>query len=119
MKYMVMMFGSAGAMMETASPDWIREMIAYMTKLDQDLRESGELVFQAGLSDGDTARLVRLDDGIPVVTDGPFAESKESLIGFWIVDVESEQRVIELAGQVAKYAGVVEVRPVPAGPPEI
>ena len=116
MKYMLMMFGSAGEMMETASPDWIREMIAYMTNLDSELRQNGEMVFNAGLADGSAAKLVHADG---LVTDGPFAEAKESLIGFWIVDVASEVRANELATSIAKYSRVVEVRPVAEQPPEV
>jgi hypothetical protein len=116
MKYMLMMFGSAGEMMTVQSPEWIREMITYMTDLDDELRDRGEMVFNAGLADGREATLVHADG---VVTDGPFAEAKESLIGFWIVDVESEARVTELATSIARYSQVVEVRPVAEAPPEV
>ena len=89
MKYMIMMFGDQAGMMERpqTTPEWIEEMIGFMTKLDTDLQESGELVFNAGLADAPTAKLVTLVGGQAVTTDGPFAESKESLAGFWIVDV--------------------------------
>ena len=110
MKYMIMMFGSAAGMMEVKSPDWIKEMIGFMRQLDVDLRNSGELVFNLGLADGSTAKTVSLENGLPVATDGPFAESKESLIGYWVLDVENEARVLEIAGQIVKYANVVEVR---------
>jgi hypothetical protein len=116
MKYMIMMFGSAGEMMQVQSQDWIKEMIGYMVALDDDLRERGEMVFNAGLADGSAAKLVHADG---VVTDGPFAEAKESLIGFWVVDVESEARVVELAASIAKYSRVVEVRPIAGAPPEV
>ena len=116
MKYMLMMFGSAGEMMEVQSQEWITEMIGSMIRLDEDLRERGEMVFNAGLADGGTAKLVHADG---LVTDGPFAEAKESLIGFWVVDVESEARVTELAASIAKYSRVVEVRPVAEAPSEV
>jgi hypothetical protein len=119
MKYMIAMFGSAGEMTEVQSPEWITEMIQFMVSLDEKLRESGELVLAEGLSDGALAKTIRLENGQPVATDGPFAEAKESLIGFWIVDVESEARAIEICAQIAVYSGVVELRPVPAGPPEV
>ena len=119
MKYMIMMFGSAAGMMEVKSPDWIREMIGFMQQLDRDLTNSGELVFNLGLADGSTAKTVSIKDGIPVATDGPFAESKESLIGYWVVDVENEARAIEIASKIVKYSGVVEVRPSPDAPPEV
>lgn len=119
MKYMIMMFGEAGTMMETASPDWIREMIGFMVRLDKDLTDSGELVFQAGLADGSTAMVVSLENGVPVATDGPFAESKESLIGYWVLDVENEARIVEIAGRIAAYANKVEVRRVADAPPDV
>ena len=118
MKYMLMMFGSSEGMGESASPEWIREMIGFMKALDEDLTQRGEMVFNAGLADGSTAKTVRVDGGLPVATDGPFAEAKESLIGFWIVDVASEERVVELAGSIAKYSGLVEVRRTADAPPE-
>jgi hypothetical protein len=119
MKYMIAMFGSASTMTEVQSPAWITEMIGFMRQLDKTLTENGELVYNEGLSDGSMAKIIRLENGQPVATDGPFAEAKESLIGFWIVDVASEERAIEICGQIAVYSGVVELRPVPAGPPEV
>jgi hypothetical protein len=119
MKYMIMMFGSAAGMTEVKSPEWIKEMIGFMQQLDRDLTTSGELVFNLGLADGSTAKTVRLENGLPVATDGPFAESKEALIGYWVVDVESEGRAIEIAGRIVEYSGVVEVRQSPEPPPEV
>jgi hypothetical protein len=115
-KYMIMMFGGAGEMMQTRSSEWIKEMIAFMRDLDQELVESGEMVFNEGLQDGDTAKIVRLTDGVPVTTDGPYAEAKESLIGFWILDVADEARILAIAARIVHYSGVVEVRPVGVAP---
>ncbi len=116
MKYMIMMFGTAGEMMETRSPEWITEMIGFMRNLDQELVASGEMVFNEGLQDGGAAKIVRLADGVPVTTDGPFAEAKESLIGFWVLDVADEARILDIAGRIVRYSGVVEVRPVGVAP---
>jgi hypothetical protein len=115
-KYMIMMFGSAGEMSETQSPEWITEMIAFMRDLDQELVRSGEMVVNEGLQDADAAKIVRLVDGVPVTTDGPYAETKESLIGFWILDVADEQRILDIAGRIVRYSGMVEVRPVGVAP---
>src|SRR5712692_10160207 len=87
MKYMIMTFGSAEAGLKAMGKDWMLEMIQFMRTLDEDLRKSGELVSAEGLADGSQAKTVRFQSGIPVATDGPFAESKESLVGYWIVDV--------------------------------
>ena len=119
MKYMIMMFGSAAGMMDVKSPDWIKEMIRFMQQLDVDLTSSGEMVFNAGLADGRAAKTVRLSNGLPVATDGPYAEAKESLIGYWVLDVENEARILEIAGQIAEWSGVVEVRPLAEAPPEV
>lgn len=118
MKYMLMMFGSQAAMMETATPEWVTEMITFMHTLNSDLESSGELVEARGLVDGSEAKLVSLENGLPVTTDGPYAESKESLIGFWVVDVDGEARAVEIAARIAKYSRVVEVRHVADGPPD-
>jgi hypothetical protein len=119
MRFMIMMFGDAAAMMETRSPEWIREMIAFMQQLDRDLRASGELVFDLGLADGSTAKTVRLEDGGAIVSDGQVAAPGSSLIGYWVVDVESEARALAIAARIVEYARVVEVRPVPDAPPEV
>lgn len=114
---MIMMFGDAAAMGEVQSPDWIREMIADMIAIDHDLTAAGEMVFNAGLGDSSTARTMRYDGGGPVaVTDGPYAESKESLIGFWIVDVDTDDRLREIVHRIVRWSGVVEVRPLGEAP---
>jgi hypothetical protein len=119
MKYMVMMFGDQATMMETRSLDWIKEMIEFMTQVDLDLKESGEHVFDAGLADATQAKTVVIKDGIPVPTDGPFAESKESLAGYWIIDVEDESRALEFASKIVAFIEApVEVRQVMDAPPE-
>ena len=87
-----------------------------MRGLDRELTESGEMVVNEGLQDGGSAKIVRLTDGVPVTTDGPYAEAKESLIGFWILDVADEARILEIAGRIVQYSGVVEVRPVGVAP---
>jgi len=120
MKYMIMMFGSAAGMMESKSKDWVLEMIAFMETLNADLTKAGELVDARGLADGSTAKTITFKDGIPVATDGPFAEAKESVIGFWVVDVESEARALEIAMHVVAFThGPIEVRQVMDEPPEM
>jgi hypothetical protein len=77
------------------------------------LRESGELVGFAALADPSNSTTVRVREGVPAVTDGPYVEAKEFLAGFYIVDCESLDRANELAAQLpdARYTAV-EVRPV-------
>jgi hypothetical protein len=120
MKYMVMMFGEAAQMMETQTTEWIHEMIAFMGKVNEDLTAAGEMVDAQGLADGTQAKTVRFENGGPVATDGPFAESKESMIGYWIIDVESEARAVEFAKKIVAFTkGPIEVRQVMDGPPEV
>ena len=118
MKYMIMMFGDQATMVEVKSPEWIKNMLEFMTKIDGELREAGELVEANGLADPTLAKTVRIENGVPVATDGPFAEAKESLAGYWVVDV-TEERAIEIASQCVTVTGEpVEVRQVMDAPPE-
>ena len=115
MKYMIMMFGGLGATLQDRTPEWITGMHELMMKLDTELKESGEVVASHGLVDPSQAKTVRFTGGVPVPTDGPFAEVKESLAGYWIVEV-SEERAIEIASQVVAYTEYpMEVRRVMHG----
>jgi hypothetical protein len=118
MKYMIMMFGDAATMLEERPKEWVTEMIGFMTQLDVDLREAGELIDAQGLADASQARVVRRTDDGPVVTDGPYAESKESLIGYWVLDVADEDRLMEICASIVHYSEQVEVRPV-MEPPQV
>jgi hypothetical protein len=98
-KYMIMMFGGLGASLADRSPEWIGEMQTTMMRMDHDLRESGEVVESRHLTDPTRATTVRFVDGSPTPTDGPFAEIKESLAGYWIIE-GSYERAVEIASQV-------------------
>jgi hypothetical protein len=79
------------------------------------LKKSGELISTQALADPSQAAVVSVRNGQPVVTDGPFLESKEYLGGFYLIDCENKERAIELAAQIpdAAIEGLgVEVRPV-------
>lgn len=99
MKYMIMMFGGLGASLADRSPEWIADMQSTMMRMDQELRESGEVVDSRHLIDPTRATTVRFVDGAPTPTDGPFAEIKESLAGYWIIEA-SHDRAVEIASQV-------------------
>ena len=117
MKYMIMMFGGLGATLETRTPEWITSMQEFMMKLDGELKEAGEVVASHGLVDPSQAKTVRFQNSVPVPTDGPFAEVKESLAGYWVVDV-SEKRAIEIASQVVAFIEYpMEVRQIMDEPP--
>ena len=78
-----------------------------------ELQASGSWVFAGGLHPPTTATVVRTDSGEIVTTDGPFAETKEQLGGFWIVDVADLDAALDLGRQRARWpaVGPVEVRP--------
>jgi hypothetical protein len=100
-------FGESGAAL-------MSEVGALMNELTQ----SGELVGGEGLADPSNTKTIRPHAGVPVITDGPFAEAKEHLGGYLIVDCESPERATEIAARWpnARFCAM-EVRPImdPAG----
>jgi hypothetical protein len=88
------------------APEEARAHIDYQRAMNRELVESGELVDAQALTGPEVARFVVVDNaGAPVVTDGPFAEAKELLAGYRIVDVESEARALEIAAKVSAAPG--------------
>lgn len=111
------------------APQDIKAHIEFQQALNQELAGRGELVDAQGLAGPEQARFV-VSDGVtaPVITDGPYPESKELLAGYRLVDVESAVRAIEIAGQASAAPGPagqpirqpIEVRQVLSAPdPEI
>jgi hypothetical protein len=119
MKYMIMMFCGLNESMASRSPEWIANMHEFVQKLDGELRENGELVAGNALVDPSKARTVLFQNGAPVPTDGPFAEVKESLAGYWVVDT-TEARAMEIATQVVAVTEYpMEVRQLMAESPSL
>ncbi len=120
MKYMILTFGDQATMMQERTVAWVKEMIQFMQQLVGELKNSGELVYAEGLADPTQAKTVRFQGGVPVPTDGPFAESKEALAGFWVVDVESEARALEIASRIVAFIErPIEVRQIMSAPPQL
>ena len=114
MKYLLIIHNNP-ALMAAMSADELTALGDAHGPFQEKLREAGELVGFAALADPDASRVVRVVDGVPAVTDGPFAETKEHLAGYYVVDVETPERAAELAAQMPEAALVgVEVRPVMA-----
>jgi hypothetical protein len=87
-------------------PGDIRAHIAFQHALNAELISTGELVDAQGLAGPELAKIVTFRGvGAPVVTDGPFLESKEFLAGYRMVDVESEARAIEIAARASAAPG--------------
>ena len=126
MKFMLMMHhGGEGTPIHLWPPKDVQAHIAFMMALNEKLQKSGEFVDAQGLAAPEQAKVVRARKGAPpAITDGPFPESKEFLAGFWILDVESEKRALEIAGQASAAPGIggaqmsipIEVRQVMSAP---
>ena len=131
MKFMLMMNaphggGDGNYWVNSWSPEDLKAHIEFMHDVNKDLLERGERVSAEGLAPPGQAKLVRANkNGGPPITDGPFAESKEFLAGYWIVDVDSPERAYEIAGKISTAPGpggkplylAVEVRQVMSAPP--
>jgi hypothetical protein len=96
----------------TPAPEVLEQMYAQVEEFNEQLRQSGAWVFAGGLHPRESATTVRFKEGQALVTDGPFAETKEQLGGFWIVQAPDLDAALEMAkrGAVA-CQGDVEVRP--------
>lgn len=100
MKYMLAIYGNQAGW-DAITPDVHERIMNGHQALQRDLTASGEFVGSAGLTTVD-ARVVRLRDGVPAVTDGPFTEAKEVLAGYYMVDCESLERATEIAGRIVE-----------------
>jgi hypothetical protein len=78
---------------------------AFMGAFTQKLIDAGELVATEGLAAPDQAKRVRAGKDGRLITDGAFAESKEYLAGFWIIDVDGAERAFEIAAEASKAPG--------------
>jgi hypothetical protein len=100
---------------ETAAPDAMpsAEAVAAMMKYNEALRAAGVLITLDGLHPPSTGARVSFEGGKPVVTDGPFAESKEVLGGYWMIDVRSRDEAIAWAKRCpASSNEIIEIRQV-------
>jgi hypothetical protein len=129
MKYMLMMHAPRAGWETAGIATWpmedLRGHITFMKDFAKELSEGGELVAAEGLASPEHARIVRADkSGAPEVTDGPYAEAKEFLAGYWIVDVETTERAYAIAARASAAPGQggvplnmpIEVREVMSAP---
>jgi hypothetical protein len=129
MKYMILSYasqrdydGMAGK--PTQEPVWSAEdfaaMAEFMEAFNKGLADSGELVETRALAAPVLTRRLQLQNGVPVVTDGPYAETQEVLAGYWIVECDSFDRATEIATRLAgcpapeqaAATAVADVRPI-------
>ena len=112
MKYMLLIYQNPEALQ--ALPQAEKEaLMSTAGSIMAELEETGEWVGGEALADPSLAKTVRAHDGVPAVSDGPFAESKEQVVGICIIDCETEERAVEIAGRWpdARY-WAMEVRPI-------
>lgn len=112
MQYMFLIYSAEGSGPRHGTPEFETLMKRYVS-FSQDVREAGIMRDAAPLQDVDTATTVRVRDGKMDVIDGPFAETKEILGGFYILDCKDLDEALAYAAKIptADY-GSVEVRPV-------
>lgn len=110
MKYMLMIYNNADVW-NALSREEHEAVWSEGGQRWQDLVASGEGITGEPLAAPSESHIVRVQNGVPLITDGPFAEAKEQFVGFLIVDVASEERALEIAASWpdAKYAPI-EVR---------
>ncbi len=112
MKYMLMMMGTKAGVdtYRTWSEKDVQTHFAYLKDLNSELVEAGELVANDGLSAPEQARVVRAGRNGAPITDGVFPESKEFILGYWIVDVENAERAYQIAARLSSGPGPGGVR---------
>ena len=111
MKYMLLIYGNE-ELWSSFDEATFKEVAAETEAQHAALRASGEFVGAWGVGDQAMAKTVTVQGGAPAVTDGPYIEAKEYLGSFDIIDVDSEERALEIAAQVPfARIGKVEIRP--------
>jgi hypothetical protein len=110
-KYMLVLIGEEGGW-EDASPEDMKAEMDRWAALGKETVDAGAFVAGEGLQESATATTVRFKDGEPSVTDGPFAETKEQVGGFYLLECKDLDEALQWAHKVPYRQGAVEVRPV-------
>jgi hypothetical protein len=109
MQYMLLMYFDENSLTESQRTQCYADSATYARQL----HDGGRYVSAAPLHPTSTATSVRFREGEPVITDGPFAETREQLGGFFLINAANLDEAIEIAGQIpASRWGTVEIRPV-------
>lgn len=114
MKYLLIMQVNP-AVLEALTEEERNEVMTGHGEFMKAIQDSGEFILTQALADPASSTVVRGTGSVPAVTDGPFLEAKEYMGGFYLVDCESKERAVELAGLIpdVRFEGLaVEVRPV-------
>jgi hypothetical protein len=111
-KYVLLIFQNPGAF-EALPEDERAGLMKEFEAFNKEIEASGEFIGGSALAHPDNAKTVRRRDGVAVTTDGPFAEAKEQLAGYYIVDCDSIERATEIAVRdPASRLWAIEVRAV-------
>ena len=111
MKYLLAIYGNDD-FWTSFPPEQMQQIIKETDAHNASLFASGELIGAYGVADQMEAKKVRVADGAPVVTDGPYIEAKEYLGSFYVIDCESLDRAIEIAAEMPSARFIdVEIRP--------
>jgi hypothetical protein len=101
------------------SPEEMQRMFAQVDAVNAEMQATGAWVFGGGLVSPESATVVHVTDGEPVMTDGPFAETKELMGGFWILEAPDLDAALAWAVKASTACeGPVEVRPFQDEPPQ-
>jgi hypothetical protein len=112
MKYMILIYDNA-ASRERFSSEQGAELMTEIEAIMKEITDSGELIGSDALADPSNTKTIRLADGVPVVTDGPYAEAKEHLGGYLMVECETPERAAEIARRwPSSRFTPLEVRPI-------
>jgi hypothetical protein len=110
-KYLLALISEEGGLRD-ASPEEMKAVMDSWGAYSQQVVEAGAFVAGEGLQESATATTVRFQDGEQLVTDGPFAETKEQLGGFYLLECKDLDEALEWAKKIPFTNGSVEVRPV-------
>jgi hypothetical protein len=114
-KYVILIYSNPESrqLWDEFSAERRREGLEAYAALDEALAATGELIVSEALAGPATGRRVRVEAGVTTSADGPFAEVKEVVAGFYLVECDGVDRAVEIAARVPEAAlGLVEVRPV-------
>ena len=111
MKYILLINGNEQALANRSEAE-IKQVVGQHMKVAQDLRAAGKMVSAERLRPHAEATRIRVKAGQPQLTDGPFAETKEVIGGFYLIDCASKAEAMEWASKLPVGEGYIEVRPV-------
>lgn len=118
MKYLCLVYYDENIINNMTAAEW-KSLNKECVACGEGLRSSGHMIGGNALHPSTTATSLRIRDGKPLITDGPFAETKEQLAGFYMLDARDLNEAIQLAGKIPPARlGTIEIRPVRELDPE-